>query len=164
MVSYAVPGAGVGAHFDSYDVFLLQGAGRRRWQISSQQDLRLKQGVPLKILAHFKAEEEYVLESGDMLYLPPGYAHNGIAETECLTWSIGFRAPSQQEMSTALLDYLRDQMTLEGQYRDPDLEAVRHPGEIGRAGLAQTCRPSYRSSDLHSAASHSPTQSGSAWR
>ena len=130
MVSYAVPGGGVGPHFDSYDVFLIQGSGKRRWQISAQKDLRLKQGVPLKILAHFKAEQEFVLEPGDMLYLPPGFAHNGIAETECVTWSIGFRAPSQQELGTALLDYLRDEISLDGQYRDPDLSATRHPGQI----------------------------------
>ncbi|MEP7157499.1 MAG: cupin domain-containing protein, partial [Betaproteobacteria bacterium] len=113
MVSYAVPGAGVGAHFDSYDVFLLQGTGKRRWQISSQKDLRLKADVPLKILARFKPEQEYVLECGDMLYLPPGYAHHGVAETECLTWSVGFRAPSQQEMSAALLDHVRDAIQFE---------------------------------------------------
>ncbi len=133
MVSYAVPGAGVGAHFDSYDVFLLQGMGRRRWQISAQKDLRLKEDVPLKILARFKADQEFVLETGDMLYLPPGYAHNGVAEDECLTWSVGFRAPSQQELSTALLDYLRDEIKLEGQYRDPDLVPAEHPGKIDAA-------------------------------
>ena len=74
-----------------------------------------------------------MLESGDMLYLPPGFAHNGVAETECLTWSIGFRAPSRQELSTALLDYLRDEIVLGGQYCDPDLSPVQHPGEIDAA-------------------------------
>ena len=137
MVSYAVPGAGVGAHVDSYDVFLLQGSGKRRWQISSQSDLRLKEDVPLKILARFKAEHEYLLETGDMLYLPPGYAHHGVAETECLTWSIGFRAPSQQELSTALLDHLRDEVHFDGQYRDPDLRPSRRPGEINAAMTAR---------------------------
>ncbi len=133
MVSYAVAGAGVGPHFDSYDVFLLQGAGRRRWQVSSQKDLRLEKGAPLKVLSNFKSEQEFVLESGDMLYLPPGFAHNGIAETDCLTWSIGFRAPSQQELSAALLDYLRDEISLDGSYCDPDLAPVKHPGEINAA-------------------------------
>ena len=133
MVSYAVKGGGVGPHFDSYDVFLLQGAGKRRWQISAQTDLRLKPGTPLKILAHFKSETEWVLEPGDMLYLPPGYAHNGIAETDCTTWSIGFRAPSKQELSVAFLDFLRDELALEGVYKDPDLAATRHPGQIDRA-------------------------------
>ena len=133
MVSYAIPGAGVGAHFDSYDVFLLQGAGRRRWQISSQQDLRLKPDLPLKILSHFKPMEEFVLETGDMLYLPPSVAHNGIAETECLTWSIGFRGPSKQELSVAFLDYLRDSLQLTGQYVDPDLKSAMHSAEINHA-------------------------------
>ena len=133
MVSYAVPGAGVGAHFDSYDVFLLQGAGKRRWRISAQTDLRLKAGMPLKILARFKPEQEYVLETGDMLYLPPGFAHDGIAETESLTWSIGFRAPSAQELSVAMLDYLRDEVDFGGQYRDPDLVPSRNPGAIDTA-------------------------------
>ena len=81
MVSYAVAGAGVGAHFDSYDVFLLQGIGRRRWQISEQQDLRLKPGIPLKILSHFKPTEEFILETGDMLYLPPGSGMPSSRET-----------------------------------------------------------------------------------
>ena len=130
MVSYAVAGAGVGAHFDSYDVFLLQGMGRRRWQISSQRDLRLQPDLPLKILSHFKPTDEFVLETGDMLYLPPSVAHNGIAETDCLTWSIGFRAPTKQDLSVAFLDYLRDELQLAGRYADPELQSSRHPGEI----------------------------------
>ena len=133
MVSYAVPGAGVGAHFDSYDVFLLQGAGKRRWRISAQTDLRIKAGMPLKILARFKPEQEYLLETGDMLYLPPGFAHEGIAETESLTWSVGFRAPSAQELSVAMLDYLRDEVAFDGEYRDPDLLPSRNPGAIDEA-------------------------------
>ena len=130
MVSFAVKGAGVGPHVDSYDVFLLQGSGSRRWRISSQQDLRLAKGAPLKVLANFKAEQEFVLECGDMLYLPPGFAHDGIAEEDCLTWSIGFRAPSQQELSAALLDFLRDEISPRGLYCDPDLSPAMHPGEI----------------------------------
>ncbi len=133
MVSYAVSGAGVGAHFDSYDVFLLQGMGRRRWQISSQRDLRLQPDLPLKILSHFKATDEFVLDTGDMLYLPPSVAHNGIAETDCLTWSIGFRAPSKQDLSVAFLDYLRDDLQLAGLYADPELKSTQHPAEIDAA-------------------------------
>ncbi len=133
MVSYAVAGAGVGPHFDSYDVFLLQGMGRRRWQISSQQDLRLKPDLPLKILSHFKPTEEFVLENGDMLYLPPSIAHNGIAETECLTWSIGFRAPSKQELSVAFLDHLRDELQFAGQYADPELNSTYQSAQIDAA-------------------------------
>ena len=118
MVSYAVPGAGVGPHFDSYDVFLLQGAGQRRWRISAQTDLSLRKDMPLKILARFKPEQEFLLETGDMLYLPPGYAHDGIAESECLTWSIGFRAPTAQDLAVAFLDSLRDEInkSLEAEY------------------------------------------------
>lgn len=130
MVSYAVPGAGVGPHFDSYDVFLLQGGGQRRWRISAQTDLTLRNDMPLKILARFKPEQEFLLETGDMLYLPPGYAHDGIAESECLTWSIGFRAPTAQELAIAFLDSLRDEIALDGQYTDPDLRATIHPGQL----------------------------------
>ena len=133
MVSYAVAGAGVGAHFDSYDVFLLQGAGRRRWQISTQKDLRLIPELPIKILADFKPTDEFVLDTGDMLYLPPSVAHHGIAETECLTWSVGFRAPSTQDLSVAFLDHLRDAIQLPGQYTDPDIPPTHQPARIDAA-------------------------------
>ena len=143
MVSYATRGGGVGPHFDSYDVFLLQGAGRRRWRISAQADRSMRPGLPLKILANFKPEQEWVLESGDMLYLPPGYAHEGVALDECLTYSIGFRAPSHQELATAFLDFMRDEIELAGQYADPDPRAANHPGEIPlamRRNLKKTLR------------------------
>src|SRR6476469_9032566 len=130
MVSYAVPGGSVGPHVDSYDVFLLQGQGKRRWRISRQEDLAFVPGLDLKILAAFKPEEEWVLEAGDMLYLPPGVAHHGIAESECLTWSIGFRAPTHRELTAAFLDFLRDRLEPEGQYRDPGEPPTRHPAEI----------------------------------
>jgi 50S ribosomal protein L16 3-hydroxylase len=133
MVSYAVPGGGVGPHLDSYDVFLLQGHGRRRWQISAQRDHALKPGMPLKILARFKPEQEWVLETGDMLYLPPGIAHHGVAENECLTWSIGCRAPSRQELAAAYLDYLRDELAVEGHYEDPGLAPATQPAAIDAA-------------------------------
>ncbi len=125
MVSYAVKGGGVGPHFDSYDVFLLQGVGRRCWQISSQQDLALKPDVPLKILQRFRVDEEWVLDEGDMLYLPPSYAHNGVAETgDCVTWSIGFRSPSNQELLDAYVDDLRDRLKAEGRFADPIRKAT----------------------------------------
>ncbi len=130
MVSYAVKGGGVGPHFDSYDVFLLQGEGKRRWQISAQRDLSLVPDHALRIMANFKAEKEWVLETGDMLYLPPGYAHHGVAETDCVTWSIGFRAPTELELSHAYLDFLRDEISPEGLYQDADLEVTRNPGAI----------------------------------
>ncbi|MBC7621667.1 MAG: cupin domain-containing protein, partial [Candidatus Saccharibacteria bacterium] len=95
MISYASDSGGVGPHFDSYDVFLLQAHGRRTWRISRQKDLSLQPDVPLKILANFVPEEEFVLEPGDMLYLPPGCAHDGTAMGECMTYSIGFRQPNR---------------------------------------------------------------------
>ncbi len=140
MVSHAVPGGGVGPHVDSYDVFLLQGTGKRRWQISAQRDQTLVPDAPLKLLARFKPQQEWTLETGDMLYLPPGYAHNGIAETTCLTWSIGFRAPTYQELATAFLDFLRDELTLQGQYGDPHLVATLRPGKIDAAMQHQFSR------------------------
>lgn len=130
MVSYAAPGGSVGPHVDSYDVFLLQGHGRRRWQLSRQRDLDFVPGLPLKILRRFEPEEEWTLEPGDMLYLPPGVAHYGVAETECLTWSIGFRAPSDDELAKGFLDHLRDAVTLDGHYGDAGAAPSRHPGEI----------------------------------
>jgi 50S ribosomal protein L16 3-hydroxylase len=130
MVSYAVPGGSVGPHVDSYDVFLLQGHGRRRWQVSGQKDHAFVPGIDLKILERFVPEAEWVLEPGDMLYLPPGVAHHGVAESECLTWSIGFRAPTDAELVTGFLDFLRDRLAPAGQYRDPGESPARHPGEI----------------------------------
>jgi 50S ribosomal protein L16 3-hydroxylase len=130
MVSYAVNGGGVGPHVDSYDVFLLQGSGKRRWQISTQDDLSLIEGMPLKILKRFKPEQEFILEKGDMLYLPPNVAHHGVAIGECLTWSIGFRAPTFQELGEYFLDVRRDALGLDGQYQDPKLEPSDHPGAV----------------------------------
>lgn len=137
MVSYAPKGGGVGPHFDSYDVFLLQGLGSRRWQISAQQDNRLIADAPLKILKNFYPEQEWVLQAGDMLYLPPNYAHNGIAEDECMTYSIGFRAPSHYELVTQFLVYLQDNIEVEGWYADPDLQLQNHSAEISQAMLHQ---------------------------
>jgi 50S ribosomal protein L16 3-hydroxylase len=140
MVSYAVPGGGVGPHVDSYDVFLLQGRGRRRWRISRQKDLAFVPGLPLKILARFRPEQEWVLEAGDMLYLPPGVAHEGVAETECLTWSIGFRAPADRELVAGFLDYLHEKLDPRGQYGDAGARPTRHPGAIPPALTAHVGR------------------------
>ncbi len=137
MVSYARPGGGVGPHFDSYDVFLLQGPGRRRWRISRQRDLSLRPSVPLKILAHFRPEFDHTLGAGDMLYLPPNYAHDGVAVETCTTYSIGFRAPAANELATAFLDWLRDHIGLEGRYHDAGLAPTTTPARIGDAMLAQ---------------------------
>lgn len=134
MISYATDGGGVGPHFDSYDVFLLQAHGRRRWRIGRQKNLSLQEGVPLKILTDFVPEAEYVLEPGDMLYLPPRWAHDGIAEGECMTYSIGFRSPERDEMARELLLRLTDEdddaCTPPVIYRDPQQEAVDRPGAI----------------------------------
>lgn len=142
MISYATDGGGVGPHFDSYDVFLLQAHGQRRWRIGRNKDLTLQAGVPLKILQNFEAEEEFVLNPGDMLYLPPKYAHDGIAEGECMTWSIGFRSPQQGELAREILLGLADE-AFEGVgdalYRDPQQAAVSAPGAIP-AGLGEFAR------------------------
>lgn len=137
MVSYAPPGGGVGPHFDSYDVFLLQGKGHRRWQISTQADHTLIEGAPLRILKDFKIEQEWVLAPGDMLYLPPHCAHNGIAEDDCMTYSIGFRTPAYQELAEQFLVYLQDRICVDGMYADPDLKTQAHPSEISAAMLRQ---------------------------
>ncbi|MDQ3185778.1 MAG: cupin domain-containing protein [Pseudomonadota bacterium] len=138
MVSYAPDEGGVGPHFDSYDVFLLQGVGRRYWQISAQRDKKLVVDAPIKILHDFRPEQEWILEPGDMLYLPPGYAHNGIAKDNCMTYSIGFRAPSYQELANQFLIYLQDHAVIEGMYRDPDISLQSHPGRISPAMVRQT--------------------------
>ena len=133
MISWASDGGGVGPHFDSYDVFLLQAQGRRRWRIGRQKELALQQGVPLKILANFEPQEEYLLEPGDMLYLPPRYAHDGTAEGECQTYSIGFRAPARGELARELLQRLaEDAEELAGAalYRDAGAPAVDRPAAI----------------------------------
>jgi len=130
MVSFAPPGGGVGPHFDSYDVFLIQGLGRRRWEISGQDDLELVDDCPLRILKRFRVDQSWELEPGDMLYLPPKYAHNGVALTDCMTWSIGFRAPSAQEIATEFLVYMQDSICLDGAYADPDLGYSQRPGKI----------------------------------
>ena len=131
MISYATDGGGVGAHVDSYDVFLLQAHGQRRWRISAQQDLRLRDDLPLKILRHFEPEQEFILNPGDMLYLPPQYAHEGVAVGECMTYSIGFRAPAWQDLGEAFLAFMADAIELPGLYSDPALQSTRKPGAIG---------------------------------
>jgi 50S ribosomal protein L16 3-hydroxylase len=130
MVSYAAPGGGVGPHFDSYDVFLLQGEGRRRWRYGRQADLSLKPGLPVKILRRFTPQLDAVLVPGDMLYLPPSFAHDGVAVDACTTYSIGFRAASHNEIAQAFLDHLRDELALQGRYADADLKDSGEPARI----------------------------------
>ena len=147
MISFATDGGGVGPHFDSYDVFLLQAEGKRRWRIGKQKDLTLQKDVPLKILANFAPDQEFVLGAGDMLYLPPMYAHEGVAVGECMTYSIGFRAPAELELARELLQRFADD-TLEVEeeeeqeekekkilYKDTQQVAVEEPALIPSALL-----------------------------
>jgi 50S ribosomal protein L16 3-hydroxylase len=136
MLSFATDGGGVGPHVDSYDVFLLQARGRRRWRIGKVKQPELVPDVPLKILANFEAEQEWLLEPGDMLYLPPGWAHDGVAEGECMTCSIGFRAAGRDELARDVLQRLLDGADADERgplYRDPLLAATEAPGRIPSA-------------------------------
>lgn len=135
MVSYATDGGGVGPHVDSYDVFLLQASGRRRWRISRQRNPEFVPNAPLKRLADFRATEEWTLEPGDMLYLPPGVAHDGTALGECLTYSIGFRAPTYQELLEPWLADFAEATMVAGRYMDPGLARARRPAALP-AGMA----------------------------
>jgi len=125
MISFATDGGGVGPHFDSYDVFLLQAHGQRNWRIGRQKKFELQEGVPLKILKDFKPESEFLLNPGDMLYLPPGYSHDGTAVGECMTYSIGFKAPKKAELASQLLMGLAEELSeksgssLDVIYQDP---------------------------------------------
>jgi len=145
MVSYAPAGGGVGAHVDRYDVFLVQGLGRRRWQIQRAPivDERLVPDVDVRLLADFAPDDEWVLEPGDLLYLPPGIAHHGVALDPCMTFSIGFRAPDAGELCAAFLTHVVEAELADSddvlaqaarqRFADPDLPPRDHPGEIDAA-------------------------------
>ena len=138
MVSYAVDGGGVGAHFDMYDVFLVQGLGRRRWRIGQRCDesTALRPHDGLRLLAHFEPTAEWVLGPGDILYIPPGFAHEGVAVgDDCMTYSIGFRAPSSGELLSAWVDHALDGLTDDDRYTDPDQSVQDNPGEISNRAL-----------------------------
>jgi 50S ribosomal protein L16 3-hydroxylase len=132
MMSYASKGGGVGPHLDSYDVFLLQVHGRRRWRIGRVADSTFLDHVPLKILACFEPEQEWVLDPGDMLYLPPRWGHDGVAEGECMTCSIGFRAPSAAGIAQEVLQRAAEAMELDASalYRDPSQPASDRPSRV----------------------------------
>jgi len=136
MISFAAPGGSVGPHVDQYDVFLLQATGRRRWQIARNFDPAEIPGLDLKVLARFEPEDEWELGPGDMLYLPPGVAHHGVAVDACTTWSFGFRAPSAADLLVAVGEALADRGDQGGRYRDPDPLPASAPGEIDGAALA----------------------------
>ncbi len=138
MVSYAEPGGGVGAHVDQYDVFLLQGLGQRHWAISDDvmAPKEFRHDVELKQLAQFEPTHEWLLEPGDMLYLPPGVPHDGVAfGGPCMTFSIGMRAPSQAELTGDLADHIAEHLPEELRYADPDLKPAKAAGEIDRAAI-----------------------------
>jgi 50S ribosomal protein L16 3-hydroxylase len=130
MVSYATEGGGVGPHVDSYDVFLLQAAGHRRWRISAQRNLAPLAGQPLRMVAGFRATREWVLGPGDLLYLPPGIPHDGVAADECITCSIGFRAPSWEELLDPWFAHFAGRVSVPGRYADPGQRAVRDPARL----------------------------------
>ncbi|WP_338475164.1 cupin domain-containing protein [Pseudomonas khavaziana] len=132
MISFAAPGGSVGPHFDNYDVFLLQAQGKRNWKIGQMcsSESPLLQHADLRILAEFEETAEWVLEPGDMLYLPPRLAHFGIAEDDCMTYSVGFRAPSAAEVLTHFTDFLSQYLTDEERYTDADAQPVSDPHQI----------------------------------
>ena len=131
MISWASEGGGVGPHFDSYDVFLLQASGQRLWRIGRQKNLALEEGVPLKILSHFEPEEEHLLNPGDMLYLPPRWAHDGVAVgDDCMTYSVGFRVPQRGGLAGELLQRMADEFEDVTLYRDPSQPATATPAAM----------------------------------
>lgn len=131
MISWASDGGGVGPHFDSYDVFLLQVSGQRHWRIGRQKDLTLEEGVPLKILSNFEPEEEHLLNPGDMLYLPPRWAHDGVAVgDDCMTYSVGFRVPQRGGLAGELLQRMADDFEDATLYRDPAQPATATPAAM----------------------------------
>ena len=145
MISIAGPGGGVGPHFDSYDVFLIQMSGRRRWRISEQKDLSLNPKLPLKILRDFKVEQEWDLAPGDMLYLPPHIAHDGIAlDPGCQTWSVGFRAQSYKELLQEglwrLAESLEDIPELEKRFSDPEQRATHNAEQLPEEIMRQLAK------------------------
>ena len=137
MVSFAAPGGSVGAHVDQYDVFLLQAQGRRRWQVdaSERPPLAFRDDVELKLLRTFVPTHDWLLGPGDMLYLPPGVPHHGVAEDACLTFSIGMRAPSASELLGDFVDTLSADADESLRYRDADLAPAKDPNEIDAAAM-----------------------------
>ncbi|WP_395682661.1 JmjC domain-containing protein [Dokdonella sp.] len=142
MISYAEDGGSVGAHVDQYDVFLLQGLGRRHWQISTDAHApkAFRDDSELKLLREFTPTHDWVLEPGDMLYLPPGVPHHGIAVGACMTYSVGMRAPSQADLLGDFVDHLIERLPEEARYTDADLASARGDGEIDDAAIARVAQ------------------------
>ena len=137
MISYAPEGGSVGPHTDAYDVFLIQTHGQRRWMINSDYDDACLDGTELRILAHFSAAQEWVLEPGDMLYLPPNIAHHGVAVNECMTCSVGFRAPAINDMVVAYAEHIASGIQQALRYQDPALTCQQNPAEISNDALTR---------------------------
>ena len=135
MISYAADGGSVGPHLDAYDVFLIQTQGQRNWKISYQHCNRFIEDIELKILSEFKTDEEWILDPGDMLYLPPNLAHYGIAKGPCMTASVGFRAPSVRAMTSEFSEYIANQTSETLRYSDPGIKQQVHPSEISASAL-----------------------------
>lgn len=139
MVSYAVDGGSVGAHVDNYDVFLLQGLGRRHWSISTdaRASKATRDDAEIKLLRTFVPTHEWVLEPGDMLYLPPGVPHHGVAIGECMTYSVGMRAPSRAELLVDFAETFAAEWPEELRFGDADLAPANGDGEIDDAAFAR---------------------------
>lgn len=137
MASFAPVGGSVGPHYDYYDVFLIQAHGQRRWQIGQQcdEDSELLPNLPVRVLKDFHASQEWFLNPGDMLYLPPGIAHYGVAENDCMTFSVGFRAPSEQELINDFVHFLLAHTDQGRRYSDPDLKEQINPGWLSQSAV-----------------------------
>ncbi|HEX5961092.1 MAG TPA: cupin domain-containing protein [Rhodanobacteraceae bacterium] len=142
MVSHAADGGGVGAHADQYDVFLLQGRGQRRWSIDTRPDppAAFRDDVELKLLREFHPTHTWTLSPGDMLYLPPGVPHDGVAVGECMTFSVGMRAPAAGELLFDLAAHVAESLPESRRYADPDLRPAGAGGEIDDAALRRARR------------------------
>lgn len=141
MISFAVEGAGVGAHTDQYDVFLIQGKGSRRWRVAPPDNAEVcRPHKDLQQVASFNPDIDVVLEPGDILYIPPGWAHEGTALEDCLTYSIGFRAPDQNDLLQQLADHLAAAPAVAGvtprRYSDPHLLPQEHPSMVSNEALS----------------------------
>lgn len=150
MISYAEDGGGVGAHVDQYDVFLLQGLGRRRWSIDAgpAPPTAFREGLELKLLQEFSPSHTWTLEPGDMLYLPPGVPHDGVADGACMTFSVGMRAPARSELLLDFTEHVAERMSDRDRYADPDLVPTPHVGEIDAQALAHVTETLGPAADL----------------